>query len=550
MSLRGRMAQQGSQRDKDKLCCSICLDLLKGPVTIPCGHSYCMSCIKNYWDEENQKHVYSCPQCRQTFEPRPVLMKSTVLAELVEEVKNKKTDVKASPADHCYAGPGDVGCDFCTGRKQKALKSCLQCLVSYCEQHLQPHYESPAFGKHKLVDPSNKMQEIICTRHNEVMKIFCRTDQQCICFLCSMDEHKGHDTVSAAAEISKKQKELGVSRQNIQQRIQKREKDVKLLQQEVEAINLSADKAVIDSEKIVTDVKQQIRSRQESEVAHVNNLQEKLQEEIAELSRKDTELDRLSHTEDHTQFLQSYSRLSGLSEATDSSSITARSLKYTEDVTAAVSEVRDKLQDIVSEERATMSITETPETEPKNRTEFLKYACDIRLDQNTRNKHIWFDFYIAEFSVNTDQWCGHPDSFTDWAQVLCRESLTGCCYWEVEVEGSVFVAVAYESISRKGDESAFGNNVKSWALECLGDGYKFRHNKIRTSLSGPWSSRVGVYLDHSAGVLSFYSVAETMTLLHRVQTTFTEPLCPGFGLYWDGVSVEICQDLNTEDSNP
>ncbi|KAK5900488.1 hypothetical protein CgunFtcFv8_025446 [Champsocephalus gunnari] len=544
------MAQQGSQPNQDKLCCSICLDLLKGPVTIPCGHSYCLSCIKNYWDEENQKHVYSCPQCRQTFEPRPVLMKSTVLAELVEEVKNKKTDVKASPADHCYAGPGDVGCDFCTGRKQKALKSCLQCLVSYCEQHLQPHYESPAFGKHKLVHPSDKMQEIICTRHNEVMKMFCRTDQQCICFLCSMDEHKGHDTVSAAAEISKKQKELGVSRQNIQQRIQKREKDVKLLQKDVEAINLSADKAVRDSEKIVTDVKQQIRSRQESEVAHVNNVQEKLQEEIAELSRKDTELDRLSHTEDHTQFLQSYSRLSRLSEATDSSSITARSLKYTEDVTAAVSEVRDKLQDIVSEERATMSITETSQTEPKNRTEFLKYACDIRLDQNTRNKHIWFDSYGASFSLNTDEWYAHPDSFTDWAQVLCRESLTGCCYWEVEVGGSVFVAVAYKSISRKGDESAFGNNVKSWALECLDDGYEFRHNTIRTSLSGPLSFRVGVYLDHNAGVLSFYSVSETMTLLHRVQTTFTEPLCPGFGLHRDGASVEICEYFNTEDSNP
>ncbi|XP_033952312.1 stonustoxin subunit alpha-like, partial [Pseudochaenichthys georgianus] len=275
----------------------------------------------------------------------------------------------------------------------------------------------------------------------------------------------------------------------------------------------------------------------------INNLQEKLQEEIAEL-------DRLSHTEDHTQFLQSYSRLSRLSEATDSSSITARSLKYTEDVTAAVSEVRDKLQDIVSEERATMSITETPETEPKNRTEFLKYACDIRLDQNTRNKHISSQAYIAGFSLNTDEWCAHPDSFSDWAQVLCRESLTGCCYWEVEVKVSVLVAVAYKSISRKGDESFFGDNEKSWALECSNDGYKFRHNAIRTSISGPKPSRVGVYLDHSAGVLSFYSVSETMTLLHRVHTTFTEPLCPGFGLHRDGASVEICKDFNTGDSNP
>uniref|UniRef100_A0A671VSP2 Uncharacterized protein n=1 Tax=Sparus aurata TaxID=8175 RepID=A0A671VSP2_SPAAU len=222
------MAQRGIQLDQEKFFCSICLDLLKDPVAIPCGHSFCMNCIRSYWDEEDQKKMCSCPQCRQTFQPRPALVKNTMLADLVEELK--KTGLQAAPADHCYAGPEDVACDFCTGRKLKAVKSCLQCLVSYCEQHLRPHYESPAFEKHKLVDPSKKLQHNICSEHDEVMKIFCRTDQQCICYLCSMDEHKGHDTVSASAERAKKQGELGTSRQQIQQRIQDREKEVKLLQ--------------------------------------------------------------------------------------------------------------------------------------------------------------------------------------------------------------------------------------------------------------------------------------------------------------------------------
>uniref|UniRef100_A0A3Q3EE44 E3 ubiquitin/ISG15 ligase TRIM25-like n=1 Tax=Labrus bergylta TaxID=56723 RepID=A0A3Q3EE44_9LABR len=360
------MAQKGVQLGKETISCSICLDLLKDPVTVPCGHSYCMNCIKSHWDKEDEKTIYSCPQCRQDFTPRPVLRKNTMLAVLVEELK--KTGLQAAPADHCFAGPEDVACDVCTGRKLKACKSCLQCPASYCEKHLQPHFEAAPLKKHKLVEPSKKLQENVCSRHNEEMKVFCRTDQQSICLLCLMDEHKGHDTVSAAAERSERQRELEVSRQNIQQRIQDREKDVKLLQQEVEAINGSADKTVGNSEKIFTelirlmekrrsDVKQQVRSQQQTEVSRVRELQEKLEQEITELKRKDAELEKLSHTEDHNQFLHDYPSLSPLSESTHSSSIKIRPLRYFEDVTAAVSEVRDKLQDVLREKWTNISQT-------------------------------------------------------------------------------------------------------------------------------------------------------------------------------------------------
>ncbi|XP_036002720.1 E3 ubiquitin/ISG15 ligase TRIM25-like [Fundulus heteroclitus] len=327
------------------MSCSICLDLLKDPVTIPCGHSYCMDCIKEHWNEEDQTRIPSCPQCRKEFIPRPVLEKNITLATLVEDLK--KTGLQAAPAEFCCAGPEDVACDVCTGRKMKASKSCLVCLASYCEKHLQPHHDVPGLKKHTLVNPSKNLQQYICSRHDEVMKIFCRTDQQCICYLCTMDEHKGHETVPAAAERAEKQKELQVRRQQIQQRIQDQEKDVKLLQQEVEAINVSADKTVEDSEKIFTEmiclllkrrsnVKQQIRSQQETEVSRVKELQEKLEQEIPELKSKDAELKQLSVTEDHNQFLLNYPSLSALSESTHSTTINIRPLRYFEDVTAAV----------------------------------------------------------------------------------------------------------------------------------------------------------------------------------------------------------------------
>ncbi|XP_067428975.1 tripartite motif-containing protein 16-like [Thunnus thynnus] len=560
------MAQKGAELDRETFSCSNCLDLLKDPVTIPCGHSYCMSCIKGYWDGEDQRKIYSCPQCRQTFAPRPVLVKSTMLAALVEQLK--KTGLQAAPADHCYAGPEDVACDFCTGRKLKALKSCLVCLASYCEKHLQPHFESTTFKKHKLVDPSKKLLENICSRHDEVMKIFCRTDQQSICNLCTMDEHKGHDTVSAAEERTERQRELEVSRQNIQQRIQDREKDVKLLQQEMKAVSRSADKAVEDSEKIFTelirlihkrssDVKQQIRSQQETEVSRVKELQEKLEQEITELKRKDAELKQLSHTEDHNQFLHNYPSLSQLSEPTDSSSINIRPLRYFEDVTAAVSELRDQLQDILREKWTNISLTVTevdvllPQPEPKTRAGFLKCSREITLDPNTANtKLLLSEGNRKATSMDQQQsYSSHPDRFTEYRQVLSRESLTGRCYWEVEWRGKgiwawgVGVAVAYKNISRAGgsDECGFGRNNKSWSLHCNTFSYKFLFNNIQTRVSVPDSSRVGVYLDHRAGILSFYSVSETMTLLHRVQTTFTQPLYAGFWLYFDGSTAELCK---------
>ncbi|XP_034089613.1 tripartite motif-containing protein 16-like [Gymnodraco acuticeps] len=554
------MAQRGVQLDRETFSCSICLDLLKDPVTIPCGHSYCKDCIKHHWDG---KLIHSCPQCRQSFTPRPVLLKNTMLAALVEELK--KTGLQAAPADLCYAGAEDVACDVCTGRKLRACKSCLVCLVSYCEQHLQRHYDVAQLKKHKLVEPSKKLQENICSRHDEVMKLFCRTDQQSICSLCSVDEHKGHDTVSAAAERTERQRELEGSRLNIQQRIQDGEKEVKLLQQQVQAVNGSADKAVEDSEKTFTelirlmekrssDVKQQLRSQQEREVSRVRELQEKLEQEISELKRRDAELKLLSHTEDHNQFLLSYPSLSALSEATHSSSINIRPLSYFEDVTAALSALRDKLQDVLREEWTNVSSTEVDvllsAAEPTTRAGFLTYSQEVTLDPNTAFTYL----LLSEGSrkaTNMQQhqsYSSHPDRFTYYPQVLSRESLTGRCYWEVERRGlgvfgrRVFVAVAYKNISRAGNESLFGLNDKSWSLDFNQNSYLFRYNSIETPVSGPLSSRVGVYLDHRAGVLSFYSVvSETMALLHRVQTTFTQPLHAGVQLCYYGATAEFIE---------
>ncbi|XP_071004902.1 tripartite motif-containing protein 16-like isoform X4 [Oncorhynchus clarkii lewisi] len=555
------MAQQGVLLDQDQFCCSVCLDLLKEPVTIPCGHSYCRSCIEGCWDQDVLKGVYSCPQCRHTFTTRPMLMKNNMLAELVEKLR--KTGLQAAPPPAlCYAGPGDVACDVCTGtRKQKALMSCLVCLASYCETHLQLHYESPAFKKHKLVKATAQLQEKICSHHDKLLEVYCRTDQQCICYLCTMDEHKGHDTVSAAAERTEKQRQLGMSQQKVQQRFQEREKELKELQQAVESLKRSAQSAVEDSDQIFTElirsierrsseVKELIRAQEKAQVSQAEGLLEQLKQEIAELRKRSTELEQLSHTEDHIHFLQSYQSLSSISVSSDLPSIVVRPLQYFGDVSKTVSELREKLEDFLKGELAKISTTVNIvdvvlPPEPKTREQLLQYSCQLTLDPNTAHTELSLSEGNRKVT-NTGQvqpYPDHPDRFTNWyqLQVLCREGLSGRCYWEVEWTGYVVTAVSYKDISRteRGNDGGFGHNNKSWSFQCSGGGYWFRHNNVGTKVSGPQSSRVGVYLDHKAGTLSFYSVSDTMTLLHRVQTTFTQPLYPGFG-------IEYCFALTAE----
>ncbi|XP_036420065.1 tripartite motif-containing protein 16-like isoform X5 [Colossoma macropomum] len=553
------MAEASISVDQDQFSCPVCLDLLKDPVAIHCGHSFCMVCINGCWDQEDQRGVYSCPQCRETFTPRPVLRRNNMLAEVLEKVK--KTELQAAPPAHCYAGPGDVECDFCTGRKLKAVKSCLVCVASLCETHLKPHLEIPALIKHKLVKASTRLQEKICSQHDEVVKIYCRTDQSCICYLCTMHEHKGHDTVAAAAERTKKQSELKKIQRKSQQRLQQKEKKLQELKQAVVTLKRSAQAAVEDSERIFTqlicsiekkrsEVTELIRTQEKNQLRQTEELLENLQQEIDDLKRRNTELEQLSVTEDHIHFLQSFQSLSVSSGCEDSSSITVHQHPSFDGVRKSLSDLKERLEEFCKEEFSKISphaaaLQTILSSEPKTREDFLQYFCRLTLDPNTVNHRLRLSEQnrVVKYRRGVQCYSDHPERFDSEFQVLCKESVSGRCYWEVERRGWVFISVSYKGISRKGDsnECRFGFNNQSWSLLC--SPLTFWHNNIKTELSGPSSSRIGVYVDHSAGTLSFYSISDTMTLLHTVHTTFTQPLYTGFGVGVDlfvGGTVRLC----------
>ncbi|KAI4890136.1 hypothetical protein NFI96_003586, partial [Prochilodus magdalenae] len=521
-------------KTQESFNCPICLDLLKDPVTIPCGHSYCLGCIKDCWNRDDQTRVYSCPQCRHTFTPRPILNKNTMLAELAEGLR--KTRLQAAPP----AGSGDVECDFCTGTKHRAVKSCLVCLASYCEAHIQTHYESAAFKKHKLVEASMNLQEKICSLHDKLLEIFCRTDQQFICYLCVMDEHSGHKTVSAAAERSEKQKQLVENQRTYQQRIQQMENTLQELKRNMETIRSSAQAAVEDSEKIFTEliqsierrrseVKGLIRAQEKTELSQAEELLKKLEQEIADLRRRDAELEELSHTEDPIHFLQSFQSHSAPPPSADLPRITISPQFSMEDLKTVVTGIKERVKSEIVRFSAVIE-----GLMPKTREDLLKYSYQLSLDPNTAHSRLALSERNRKVTVmrHSQAHPAHPERFDIVRQVLCRESLTGRCYWEVEFSrNDVEIAVSYKDISRKGgyNESGFGRNHQSWNLIRSGSSISFRHNNEQTELPvKSSSSRIGVYVDHSAGILSFYSVSDTMTLLHRVHTTFTQPLYPGF----------------------
>ncbi|XP_036436884.1 E3 ubiquitin/ISG15 ligase TRIM25-like [Colossoma macropomum] len=544
--------------DHDQFSCPVCLDLLKDPVSLPCGHSFCMVCINGCWDQEDQRGVYSCPQCRETFTPRPVLRRNNVMAEVVEKLK--KTELRAAPPAPRYAGPGDVECDFCTGTKLKAIKSCLTCLASFCETHLKPHYEVPTWRKHKLVKASSQLQEKICSQHDEVIKIYCRTDQSCICYLCTMEEHKGHDTVPAVTERTKKQNQLKEIQSKFQQRIQEKQKKQQELKQAVKTLKRCAQSAVEDSERIFTElirsiekkhseVTELIRAQEEAELSGAEELLEKLEQEIADLKRRHTELEQLSHTEDHIHFLQSFQSLCVSSGSEDSPSITVHQHLSFDGVRRSLSELKERLEEFCREEFSKIpphaAAVQILSSEPKTRQDFLQYFCQLTLDPNTAHRRLILSEKNRVVTLNdkAQSYSDHPERFERWEQVLCKESVSGRCYWEVEWSrrGTVYISVSYKGIRRKGwgIDCGFGHNSQSWSLQCSSS-LTFRHNNIETKISGPSSSRIGVYVDHSAGTLSFYSVSDTMTLLHTVHTTFTQPLYAGFCVYGDGSSVRLC----------
>uniref|UniRef100_A0A9J7ZE68 FinTRIM family, member 97 n=1 Tax=Cyprinus carpio carpio TaxID=630221 RepID=A0A9J7ZE68_CYPCA len=331
--------------DQDQYSCSICLDLLRDPVTIPCGHSYCMSCIGECWNTNDLNGTYRCPQCRQTFKSKPPLNRSTVLAEIMEKLRSTESA-------QSLAGPGEIACDFCSGEMIKAVKSCLECRASYCQTHVQPHYNVPALKKHKLV----KAAVIpVCPKHDKVLEVYCRTDQKCVCMHCLLDDHKGHDTVSSTIERNEKQIKLTDTQTKVKQTIQAKEKELQKMNMDIASHSDSAKKAVENSKKVFSElvkfiekksneVIEKIKAEEKADLDQGAKLQKKLQEEITELKKREGVLEDLLQTDNNIQFLQNCESVSSSSGSDELPSSSFQPYCSFEDIRKLICELAGRLE--------------------------------------------------------------------------------------------------------------------------------------------------------------------------------------------------------------
>ncbi|XP_029950569.1 tripartite motif-containing protein 16 [Salarias fasciatus] len=549
--------------------CPLCVDGLRDPVTIPCGDTYCLECIKIYWDQFDHMGVYSCPQCRATFTPRPVLRRN--LPDVNHEPRQHLPELTPFPDMN-----RESFCDFCVGRRNKAVKSCLMCLAYYCEIHVKPHYESSTFKRHKLVDETGHLDRKICPQHEKGLELFCRSDQMCICVLCTVREHRSHNIASAEEERVEKQKVLVVTQSEVQHIIQERMKELQELKHNVDVLKSCAQRAQAESDKTFhemlqaverwkAEIHQMIMANMQAAMSQAEGYVDRLEQEIQELQRRDAELRQILETEDNIHFLQNFPTLCIPPEAMVPKVLINPQFSFGEMSKTAL-EMKEHLDDVCKKELSKISktVSETPVyillprngdkrvkvpsrvdfQEPKTRPDFLRYSCKMSFDPNT----VYKELVLSDGNQKVTRkkaaqfYPDHPERFDGFSQVLCKEPLAGFrFYWEAEWGGEFSIGVAYKSISRKGknSHSLLGYNDKSWSLLCSDSGYSAWHNKVDRDLPRtPRATRIGVYLDYAGNTVSFYSVSENMELIHKFKAQFSEPLYAGFGV---GASVTLCQ---------
>ncbi|XP_018522699.1 E3 ubiquitin-protein ligase TRIM11-like [Lates calcarifer] len=529
------MAAASCLLTEDQFLCSICLDVFTDPVGTPCGHNYCKSCITRHWDINVP---CQCPMCKEVFYTRPELRVNIFISEMVSQFRQlAEQEPKRSSSELQSARSEDVSCDVCTGTKLKALKSCLMCLASYCETHLEPHLTVSGLKRHQLIDPVENLEDRFCKKHKKPLELFCKDDQTCVCTLCAVLGHKTHDVVTLTEAHKGKKAELGKTEAEIQQMIQKRRMKIHELKHSVNLSNKDADREKAAGVKIFTwlrqmmeivqkEVTETVEEKQRTTKEQAEGLITELEMEISELTKRSAEMEQLSHSADDLDFLQTFLSLKTALPTKDWTKVSISPPLYEGTVRMAM----DKFEDYLDECEGQMDevINELSEAELKK---VQQYAADVILDPDTAHPRL----ILSDDGKQVR--CGwmrrtvrdNPERFSYHHNVLGLQSFsTGRFYCEVQVKEKTTwdLGVARESIDRKG-KGPLSPQQGYWAIG-LKNGEYIAHDDDPDELSVGDLEKVGVFVDYEEGLVSFYDVDDGDLIYSFTDCSFTEKLYPFF----------------------
>ncbi|XP_073400297.1 E3 ubiquitin-protein ligase TRIM11-like [Dendrobates tinctorius] len=549
------MASAGLRKELE---CSVCLNIYTDPVTLRCGHNFSRDCIDQVLNTQDGSGVYSCPECREEFQERPTLKRNVTLHNVVENF------LSTHPHQEEITG---ICCTYCVHSPVPAVRSCLHCEASLCDNHLRIHSKGP---EHVLTDPTTSLETRKCSVHKKILEYYCTEDAACICGSCSLaGEHRGHRVEMLEEASEKKKKKLRNVLQNL---ITKRKKTDVRVQSLEEQRRKAQEKAAGETKRVTVlfiDIRRQVDnlekrilseiSRREKNVSmSLFDVIQKLEIKKDKLSRKMRNIEELCMTDPLT-VLQEPETGDLCDPAEERGDNTGGHDGGDEDTGECDGGDEDTGEHDGGDENtgghgggdrgaeliSHISHTLSAMIRGINVTFYVQDPADILLDVNTANNNL-----LISDDLKTVTWTRIRENRPETAerfqynQVMSgRRFTSGRHYWDVVINRSVLwrVGMCYPSIDRRGGQAIIGDNNKSW---CLYGGLvcnnlcSVTHDDNETLLPHRISSnRFRICLDYEAGQLSFYELCDPIRHLHTFTATFTEPLHAA--LYVCGGSIKL-----------